>query len=149
MLYAERVIHIRRPCIVRRHCTRSAASIVKARCTHWVRLAAVNNDIAEHVNIHVQLKATSAHRRHLTQNDILANTLAVINVTHHCSLEQDFHSLLECASHESALAGTVYTMAGNRHERALARHDINKECNVAVVDVRTIKLNNIADLLEQ
>ena len=87
LLHSE-VIDIGRARIIRRHTTRCTAAHVIGVHTELgspqvcIRLVAVDNDILECVHVEIQVKGTCAHRRHLAKQDILANTLAIVHVTH-------------------------------------------------------------------
>jgi hypothetical protein len=87
----------------------------------------------------VDLKIASAQRRKLTQHDVLGNTATVINFTERCSLEKDFHSFLERATHQSTCLLTIDAMASDCHEIALGGHDIHKTSQMPMIHVRTIE----------
>jgi hypothetical protein len=95
----------------------------------------IDNDVLQHVHVERNVKCTRTHRRHLTQQDIFGNTSAVINITNGSGFQQDFDSLFERTSRQSARIRSVDTVSCDRHELSLVAHEITQQGQMSVIDI--------------
>jgi hypothetical protein len=109
----------------------------------------IGDDIFEHSEIELNVESTGTHRSDLTEHDVLRYTLAVILVSLSCSLHEDLDSLLERRFGECTSVCSVDTVSRDGHELSTLSHQVAKQCQVTVVDVGTIELDDVSQLLEQ
>jgi len=60
---------------------------------HWHRI--IHDDILQHVEIQLNTEGAGAHGRHLPEEHVLRNTMAIVLRPHHGSFRQNFDRFLE------------------------------------------------------
>lgn len=112
--------------------------------TGVVRCAGVEHILVDH---DVHLARTGGCQ--LTKHDVLGNTTAVVQLTAGSSVQENLDRLFERATHESTRISTVDTVTSNCHDHATSCHDIDKKCQMTVVDVGTVEGQHLSELLEE
>ena len=102
----------------------------------------------EHVLVEVEAKLSGAQGAKLPEHDVLGQTAHAVALRESRRLHQDVHSLLERAPHERAGFNPVDAVPGDGHEVSAVGHHLDQDGEVAVVDVRAVKLDNPAELFK-
>ena len=97
----------------------------------------------------MQAELARAERTKLSQHDVLRQTRHAIALGKRRSLHEDVHRLLERASHQRSSLHAVDAVSRDAHEMASVGHHLDQDGEVAVVDVRAVKLDDAAKLLEE
>ena len=105
--------------------------------------------VPEHLFIQVQAKLCRPHGAELPEHDILRHTPEIVLLSELARRHQDVHCLLEAAAHKGARVLSVDAVPGDGHEMAAVGHHIAQNCDVAVVHVRAVELNHVAELGHQ
>ena len=95
----------------------------------------VHDCIFQHVNVECYLECTSAHRCHLTEHNVLRDTVTVVLLPNSSRLHQNFDSLLERTSHEGTSISTIDSMSCDGHESSTISHEIAEEGKASIVDI--------------
>jgi len=103
----------------------------------------------EHVGVEEELKLAGADRRELAEHDVLRDALHQVRLGEAGRLHQHVDRLLERAAREGAVVDAVDSVARDREQVAAVRHHVAQDGQVAVVDVRAVKLDHRAQLAEQ
>jgi hypothetical protein len=104
--------------------------------------AVINDGILEHVDVKSDIKSAGSHWRQLAEHDVLCNAMTVIFLTNSRSFHQNFHRLLERATHEGTSVSTVNTMPSDSHERPMVCHEVAQQGEVTIVDIRTVEFDD-------
>ncbi len=85
------------------------------------------HDVLEHVQVKRHVEGARAHRSHLTEQDVLSDASAVVDIAHGRGLQENFDRLLERASRERSCVGTVDAVPRDGHECALVAHEVDQQ----------------------
>mmetsp|Transcript_45464 Transcript_45464/g.75491 ORF Transcript_45464/g.75491 Transcript_45464/m.75491 type:complete len:236 (-) Transcript_45464:460-1167(-) len=66
-----------------------------------------------------------------------------------CRFQQNLHRLLKRRPHNRSSLASIDTMACNRHQVPLTRHGIHQNRQMSKIDIRAIKRDHIAHLIQQ
>lgn len=118
--------------------------------SHVVVVGNVEGDsIAEHGFVEVEVEASCSQGCQLTQHDVLGNSLKVIVLRENGSIHQNFHSLLERATHHRTRVHTIDTVTSDSHQVTTIGHHISKSGKMAIVDIGTIERNHSSELFKK
>jgi hypothetical protein len=96
----------------------------------------------------VQAELAGAERAKLPEHDVLGQSAHAVALGEGGGFHEDVHRLLERAAHERPRLDAVDAVARDGHEVPAVRHHLDENREVAVVDVRPVKLDHPAELLQ-
>ena len=105
--------------------------------------------LLEHVLVEVEAELSGAQGAELPEHDVLGETVHAVALRERRRLQKNVHGFLEGAPHERSSLHAVDAVPGDGHEVSPIGHHLDEDGEVAVVDVRAVKLNHAAKLLEQ
>jgi uncharacterized protein YbcV (DUF1398 family) len=113
--------------------------ILRADRTHKAVACIVGHNGVEQALVQVDVELTRSGGRHLSKDQVLRHTTAIVELSERSSLQQNFNCLFERTTHERTIVGTVDTVTSNRSQITTNSHDIDQQSQVTVVNVRTVK----------
>ena len=95
----------------------------------------IDDHILQHIDIESDIKRPRAHWCHLSEHDVLCDTVAVVLLANRGCLHENFDGFFERTSHQSTGISSVDAVTGNSHQSSSVGHEIAKKCEMPIVDV--------------
>jgi hypothetical protein len=113
--------------------------ILGANSAHKAEACIVRHNRVEQGLVQVDVKLSRSSGCHLSEDQVLRDTTAVVKLSEGSSLQQNLDGLFERTTHERTVIGTVDTMTSDRSQVTTHSHHINQESQVTVINVGTVK----------
>jgi hypothetical protein len=105
--------------------------------------------LLEHLLIEHEAELARAELAQLAEHDVLRYALELVALRERRSVVEDVHCLLEGAPHERAGVVAVDAVARDGHHVTAVGHDLRQDSQVAVVHVRPVELDHVAELAQE
>jgi hypothetical protein len=87
----------------------------------------IDDGVLQHIDVNSDIERSSAHRGHLSEDNVLRDTVTIVSLSHCGSLHENLNGLFEGRPHQGSSVGAVDTMTGDCNKMTAVSHEVAKE----------------------